>query len=137
MNLSIPNNSNTLQNTLSNNTDTIIQASDNYITQDPILSNVFPNATIESPPCVVSMGQSSAVLRASKTKSIRKVRPKETPFEFKATASTDVIDNPDWINLISQSKGKNKKLKNHKTSGVHHACRDMPSSPSKTWDFNL
>lgn len=54
----------------------------------------------------------------SKLCSIRKTRPEEPPFEFKASLSPDVITNPDWVSLVHRSKGKTKKLKKGKISGA-------------------
>lgn len=33
----------------------------------------------------------------------------ETPFEFKATPSADMLENPVWNNLVNQMKVKHKK----------------------------
>lgn len=77
---------------------------------------MLPNVPVEMTKLIVDTESTKETQPTEKhiiarTKYTQKIRPEEAPFEFFATPSSDAIENPTWIMLVSQLKGKNKKSK--------------------------
>lgn len=76
--------------------------------------NTITDSTISAIQQETETMESSHIIR---NKPSRKTRSEEVPFEFKASLNSEVVENPEWSNLVSQLKNKNKKSKKTKNLG--------------------
>lgn len=67
--------------------------------------------------CSTNEDPNSELTASTRSRSTRKVKPDEAPFEFKATTSLDVMENPAWNMKVNRLKGKSKKPKKAQVQG--------------------
>lgn len=78
-----------------------------------------------------STEQNTTSFRASKSNNKRKIRTDETPSEFKASANSDVVDNPACHTMVNQLRGKNKNSKKAKLPGNATPLENTSNSEDK------
>lgn len=90
---------------------------DNSLEENKNLEEL-PDTPLDTAVCIEITDHNTEPHHATRSRTTRKVRTEEVPFVFKASSSSDAIENPTWTILVNQLKGKHKKTKNIRHRGL-------------------